>query len=103
MMLSRRLPRASPGARGSLTRKPSSSGPRCCKAAAIARTRDSASAVRLANGTPQMPHTLLFDLRGAEERGARAKEVLAEVESRNPQAVVRVPAEQLPEHQKEKR
>src|ERR1700730_14400590 len=94
MMLSLRIPRPRPGARDSLTRKPSSSGPRCCIAAAIVRTRDSASAVRLANATPQIPHTLLFDLRRAEEGGTRPKEVLAQVESWNLQLVIRIPGQQ---------
>jgi len=64
-------PSASPGARASPVRKPSSSGPRCSIAAVIARTRDSASALREAKATPQMPHTLLFDLRRGEEGSAR--------------------------------
>src|SRR5450432_2861133 len=67
MMLRRRIPSASPGARGSLARKPSSSGPRCWRAADMARTRASASDVRLANAAPQIPHTLLLDLRCSEE------------------------------------
>jgi hypothetical protein len=64
MMLSRRIPKASPGARGLPSRNPSSSGPRWRIAAHIARTRDSASVFREVKATPQMPHTLLFDLRG---------------------------------------
>src|ERR1700739_887832 len=67
MMLSRRIPKARPGARGSLRRNPSSSGPRCGRAAAIARTRSSAWEVRFANAVPQIPHTRLrslhFDLK----------------------------------------
>src|SRR6267378_1981444 len=70
MMLRRPIPSASPGARASPARKPSSSGPRWRSAAVIARTRDSASALREANATPHMPHTLLFDLRRGEEDGA---------------------------------
>src|SRR5277367_6567537 len=93
MILRRRMPRASPGARGSPIKKPSSSGPRCCRAAVMALTRDSASAVRAAKATPQMPHTLAFDLRGREEHGGGANKMFAEVEARDLQALVGVPAE----------
>src|SRR5271163_3281204 len=93
MMLRRRIPRANPGARGSAIKKPSASGPRRCMAAVIALTRDSASAVRAAKATPQMPHTLAFDLRSRKENRRGADEVLAEVEARNLQALVGIPAE----------
>src|SRR5271155_1049537 len=93
MMLSRRMPSASPGARGSAIKKPSSSGPRRRIAAVMALTRDSASAVRAAKATPQMPHTLAFDLRSRKENRRGANEVLAEVEARNLQALVGIPSE----------
>src|SRR5271154_3318125 len=93
MMLRRRMPRASPGARGSAIRNPSSSGPRRCMAAVIALTRDSASAVRAAKATPQMPHTLAFDLRSRKEDRRGADQMLAEMEARNFQTPVGVPAE----------
>ena len=66
-MLSRRIPKASPGARGSLKRNPSSSGPRCRSAAVMVRTRASASVLREVKATPQIPHTLLLDLRCGRE------------------------------------
>src|SRR5579859_160156 len=91
MMLSRRIPRASPGARGSPTKNPSSSGPRCRIAAVIARTRDSASLLRDAKATPHMPHTLLFDLRGRKEGDSSAQVALAQVKAGDLQSVVGVP------------
>src|SRR5271168_64098 len=93
MILSRRMPRASPGARGSPTKKPASSGPRRCMAAVMTLTRDSASAVRAAKATPQIPHTLAFDLRSRKENRRRADQMFAEMEARNLQAPVGVPAE----------
>src|SRR5437879_2974115 len=103
MMLSRRIPSASPGARGCPARKPSSSGPRWRIAAVIARTRDSASAVREANATPHIPHTLLFDFRRREEGGARTDGVLPKMEARDSPAVVRIPAEPGSQEQREHR
>src|SRR5271168_3875784 len=100
MMLSRRMPSAKPGARDSPVRNPASSGPRCSSAAAMARTRASASALREANATPHMPHTLLFDLRRGKEGSARAKNVFAEAEARDPEAIVRVPSKNQAQKQK---
>src|SRR5882762_4308439 len=93
MMLKRRIPNASPGARGFPARKPSSSGPRWRIAAVMARTRDSASAVREANARPHIPHTLLFDFRRREEGGARTDGVFPQMEARDSQTVVRVPGQ----------
>src|SRR6266446_8377778 len=101
MMLSRRIPRASPGARASPARNPSSSGPRWRSAAVIARTRDSASALREANATPHMPHTLLFDLRRGEEGGAGTDSMLSQMEARDSQTAVRIPGQQGPQQQEE--
>src|SRR5437016_7418994 len=103
MMLSLRIPSASPGARGFPARKPSSSGPRWRIAAVMARTRDSASPVREANATPHIPHTLLFDFRRREEGGARADGVLSQMEARDSQAVVRIPGEPGSQEQEEHR
>src|SRR5271155_5606108 len=103
MMLSRRMPSASPGARGSAIKKPSSSGPRRCMAAVMALTRDSASAVRAAKATPQMPHTLAFDLRSRKENRRGADEMFAEVEARNLQALVGIPAQIRAQQQKKQR
>src|ERR1700676_4883991 len=103
MMLSRRIPSASPGARASPARKPSSSGPRWPIAAVIARTRDWASALREAKATPHMPHTLLFDLRRGEEGGARTNGVLSQTKARDPQAAVRIPGKLGPQQQEEQR
>src|SRR5579864_4250027 len=100
MMLSRRMPSASPGARLSFTRNPSSSGPRCCSAAVIALTRDSASLARLANAIPQMPHTLLLDLRNVEKRRPRALHLRTQVESPDSQMIVCVPAEKNADQKK---
>src|SRR5216683_6092305 len=101
MMLSRRIPSASPGARASPARNPSSSGPRCSIAAVIARTRDSACALREAKATPHMPHTLLFDLRRGEEGGTRTAGIFAHTEARDSQSAVRIPGKQGPQQQKE--
>src|SRR6267143_5840245 len=100
IMLSRRIPSARPGARASPARNPSSSGPRWPIAAVIARTRDSASVLREAKATPHMPHTLLFDLRGGEEGGARTDSVLPQMEARDSQTAVRIPGKQDPQQQK---
>jgi hypothetical protein len=100
-MLRRRIPRAKPEARDSPIRKPCSSGPRCCSAAVITLTRDSASAERAAKATPQIPHTLAFDLRSREESGGGADEMFAEVKARDFQAAIGVPAEKRAEQQKE--
>src|SRR5215470_12818702 len=91
MMLRRRTPNASPGARGSLIRKPSSSGPRWRSASAIVRTQDSASAARLVNATPQIPHTLLLYIGRANEGHSRSDDVLSQVKPGNPQPVVCIP------------
>src|SRR5277367_807390 len=103
IMLRRRMPSANPGARGSAIRNPSSSGPRRCMAAVMALTRDSASAVRAAKATPQIPHTLAFDLRSRKENGGSADEVFAEMEARNLQALVGIPAEIRAQQQKKQR
>src|ERR1700720_3908618 len=93
MMLNRRIPSASPGARASPVRNPSSSGPRCRMAAAIARTRNSASLLRDANATPQIPHTLFFDLRSREEGHPSAQSVLAQVETGDSQVAIGIPSQ----------
>src|SRR6202166_259212 len=103
MMLSRRMPSANPGARLSLTRNPSSSGPRCCSAAVIALTRVSASLVRLAKAIPQMPHTLLLDLRNVEKRRARALKLRSQAESPDSQTIICVPPQQNADQNKEER
>src|SRR4029077_18654919 len=100
IMLNRRIPSVNPGARASPTRKPSSSGPRWRIAAVIARTRDSASALREANATPHIPHTLLFDFRRREEGHARAYHVLAQMKARNSQTAVGIPGENCTEQKK---
>src|SRR5437879_2678460 len=101
MMLNRRIPNASPGARGSPARKPSSSGPRCPMAAVIARARDSACALREANATPHIPHTLLFDLRSGKEGGAGTDCVFPQMEARHSQTAVRIPGKHDPQQQEE--
>src|SRR5256886_12998978 len=101
IMLSRRIPSASPGARASPTRKPSSSGPRWLIAAVIARTRDSASALREANATPHIPHTLLFDLRRGEEGRAGTDRVFPQMEAWDSQTAVRVPGKHGAQQQEE--
>src|SRR5215471_245702 len=103
IMLSRRIPSASPGARASLTRKPSSSGPRWNIARAIVRTRASASELRVTKATPQIPHTLLFDLRCSEKCGTSAREMFAQVKTGNPQSAVQIPGHRFPQHQEKKR
>src|SRR5580704_3194252 len=101
MMLSRRMPSASPGARASPARNPSSSGPRCSMAAVIARTRSSASLLCDVNATPQMPHTLLLDLRSRKEGHPCAQGVLAQVEAANSQTAVGVPRQHSAQQQEE--
>src|SRR5258708_19527679 len=101
MMLSRRIPSASPGARASPERNPSSSGPRCSIDVDSARTRDSASALREAKATPHMPHTLLFDLRRGEEGGAGTDGIRPQTKARDSQTAVRIPGKQDPQQQKE--
>src|SRR5580765_563148 len=103
MMLSRRIPSASPGARVSPTRKPSASGPRCRIASVIARTRASASALRVANATPHIPHTLFFDLRRRKEGCARPHRVLPQVETRNSHTPVGIPPEEGTHQQEERK
>src|ERR1700722_2427212 len=95
MMLSRRMPSANPGARASPVRNPSSSGPRGSIAPASARTRDDASWLPDAKATPQIPHTLLLDLRSGKEG------VLAQVEAGNSQTAVGVPRQHCTQQQKE--
>src|SRR5580704_3157088 len=102
MMLKRRMPSASPGARASPVRNPSSSGPRWSIAAAIARTRDAASLLPEVKATPQIPHTLLLDLRSGKEGHPRAQGVLAQVEAGNSQTAVGVPRQHCPQQQEEK-
>jgi hypothetical protein len=65
-------------------------------AAAMARTRASASAVREENATPQMPHTLLLDLRGGKESGASPRNMLEEMKARDSPPVTRVPGDKQP-------
>src|ERR1700751_1397894 len=101
MMLSRRIPSASPGARASRARNPSSSGPRWRIAAVIARTRASASAWRAAKATPHRPHTLLFDPRRGEEGGAGTDGILSQMEARDSQSAVRIPGKRGPQQQEE--
>src|SRR5438552_500022 len=102
MMLSRRTPSPRPGARGSFSRNPSSSGPRCRSAAAIARTRGSTSSSRLTSATPQIPHTRLLDLRCTEEGRAGPEEMFAQVETIYSQTIVGVPRQKKTQRQKEK-
>src|SRR6185295_14391385 len=101
MILSRRTARPKPGARGSLNRNPSSSGPRCRSAAAIARTRGTTSSSRLTSATPQIPHTRLLDLRRTEEGRARPEEMFAQVEAMYSQTTVGVPRQKKTQRQKE--
>src|SRR5215831_17653120 len=70
-------------------------------AAVIACTRDSASELRTVKATPQMPHTLLFDLRRREEGRASADRVPSQLESGNFQALVRIPGEHSPQQKQE--
>src|ERR1700692_952665 len=67
MMDKRRMPRATPGARGSSMMKPSPSGPRCAMAAVITRTREGVSLSGAAKAAPQIPHTLFFYLRRGQK------------------------------------
>src|SRR5262245_21491193 len=102
MMLSRRIASASPGARGSI-RNPSPSGPLWRMAAAIARTRDSASLEVFRNATPQIPHTPLFYLRGCEKSRPSARHVRPQMEARNFQLAVGVPCQRLSEQEQNDR
>src|ERR1700739_2024010 len=70
-------------------------------AAVMARTRDPASEVRETNATPQIPHTLFFDLRCGKEGLARAHDVLPQMETRNTQPAVGVPSENNAEKHEE--
>src|ERR1700730_7116796 len=101
MMLSWRMPRARPGARASSKRNPSPSGPRWDMAAVMAPARDWAWWVRAAKGTPQMPHTLLFDLRRGEKGGAGTLDVAAETETGEAQTMIGVPGEQKAKNEEE--
>src|ERR1700719_597537 len=94
MMDKRRMPRASPGARGSFMMKPSPSGPRWDMAAVITRTRDWVSCLGVAKAAPQIPHTLFFYLRRREKGSTGANNVAAEVKTRHPQLMVGVPGKQ---------
>src|SRR5579862_6387497 len=101
MMLSRRMPSASPGVRGSFVRNPSSPGPRWRIAAAMARTRDSASLLPEAKATPQIPHTLLFDPWSRKEGRPGAQSVLAQVEAGNSQTAIGIPCQHCAQQQEE--
>src|SRR5438105_14626200 len=102
MMLSRVIPSARPGARTSPSRSPSSSGPRWRIAATIARTCASACVLRELKATPQMPHTLFFDLRSRKKEGdTRAKHAVAYMKTRYSQPTIRIPAEQEAHHEEE--
>src|SRR5471032_278734 len=105
MMLRRRMPRARPGVRGSSKRNPSPSGPRCCRAAAMARTRDwacwSLAPKGATKATTQMPHTLLFNLRSGKKSGARAGDMVAQVETRDAQAMIGIPGKQQAKNKEE--
>ena len=59
----------------------------------MARTRASASAVRDMNATPQMPHTLLLDLRSVKKSAAGVYSVLEGMKARDSQPVIHVPGE----------
>jgi hypothetical protein len=72
-------------------------------AAAMARTRVSASAVREANATPQMPHTALLDLRCGKESGASPRNMLEEMKAQDSQLVIRVPGEKNTPQEKKDR
>src|SRR5579862_1173353 len=102
MMLRRRMASARPGARGSLTRKPSPSGPRCRMAAAMARTRASASEEVLTKATPQIPHTRLFYLRRGEKRAANPPQMNAQTVTGDHQPAVGIPGQRLAQQQQEK-
>src|SRR5579863_5981800 len=99
IMLRRRMASARPGARGSLTRKPSPSGPRWCMAAAMARTRVSASEEELTKATPQIPHTRLFYLRRGEKRAAGPHQVSAQTITGDHHAAVGIPGQKLAKQQ----
>src|SRR5204863_5613239 len=81
----------------------SSSGPRCPIAPAIARTRASASVLRVTNTTPQIPHTLLFNLRRSEECSAGPRNMFAQMESPDLQLAVGIPGQRPPHRQKKYR
>src|SRR5258708_31065462 len=102
MMLSRRIASTNLGARAWPVRKPSSSGPRWRIAAVIRRTRDSASALREANATPHIPHTLLLDLRRREEGRANAQHMLAQMKSADSHTAVGIPGENESPHKQVK-
>src|ERR1700692_4805606 len=94
----RRMPKASPGARGSLMRKPSPSGPRGDIAAVITRTRDSVSCSGVAKAAPQIPHTLLFYLRRREKGSPGANNVAAKAITGNSQMMIGVPGKHQANH-----
>jgi len=65
------------------------------------RTRDSAFVPRETKATPQIPHTLLFDLRRGEEGSAGSKEVPPQMEARNAQSAIRIPGKHGTQQQEE--
>jgi hypothetical protein len=65
----------------------------------MARTRTSASPLRLEKTTPQIPHTRLFDFRRGEKRSAGAHKVGPQAKPRNVQSLVGVPAKQYSEQE----
>src|SRR5215470_16634118 len=102
-MLSRRIPSANPGARGSFTRNPSSSGPRCPIDAAIRRVRASASELRAKKAAPQIPHTLLFDFRRAEKSRPGPRKMFLYVKPRYFQFSIGVPGKNAAHNKQKKR
>src|SRR3984885_12949625 len=98
----RRIPRATPGARGSSMIKPSPSGPRCAMAAVITRTREEVSLSGAAKAAPQIPHTLFFYLRRGQKGSTRASNVAAELETGYLQMMVGVPGEYQANNKKKK-
>jgi hypothetical protein len=63
----------------------------------MARTRDSASALREAKATPHMPHTLLFDPRRGEEGGTGTVGILPQTEARDFQSANHMPGKHGPQ------
>src|SRR5205807_8907765 len=70
-------------------------------AATIARTRASACVLRELKATPQMPHTLFFDLRGRKEGDTRAKHAVAQRKTRHSQPAICIPAGQKARREEE--
>src|SRR3984893_9705333 len=94
IMDKRRMPRASPGTRGSSMMKPSPSGPRCASAAVITRTRDWVSLSGAAKAAPQIPHTLFFYLRRREKGCTGASNVAAEMKTGHAPMIIGIPSKQ---------